>query len=113
MATLILFLLSLVCEPAPPPPAAPAARPTRTRQIVRMDVTAYCLRSRTATGTRGHIGTCAGPRHLIGKRVRVAGWPYQVTDYCPAGHIDLWMPTRAECRAWGRRRLTIEIEVQP
>lgn len=114
MATLILFLISLVLPSAdaPVPASQPAPEPP-TRQVARMDVTAYCLRSRTATGTRGHVGTCAGPRRLLGQRIRVAGWTYQVTDICPAGHIDLWMPTRQQCLAWGRRRLPIEIEVKP
>lgn len=108
MMRFMLFLLYLAL-PGPPAPSRTDPEPPSCR-VERMDVTAYCLPGRTATGTRGHVGTCAGPRRLLGRRVRVCGWPYQVTDICPAGHLDLWLPTRAQCMRWGRRTLPVEIE---
>jgi hypothetical protein len=105
---LLLFILTLPCADTTAAPPRKAA----ARYAVRMQVTAYCHRGRTATGTRGHVGTCAGPRRLLGRRVWVCGWPYRVTDVCPAGAIDLWMPTRAQCLKWGRRSLVVEIEVR-
>jgi hypothetical protein len=74
----------------------------------RYTVTAYCHRSRTALGTRPHLGTCAGPRRYLGRYVRIGGQRYRVEDTCGRG-FDIWMPTRKACLKFGRRRLDVQI----
>lgn len=71
-------------------------------------VAAYCLRSRTAMGTKPRIGVCAGPRHLLGRYVRIAGWRYRVEDVCRQG-FDIWLPTKKACLKFGRRQMSVQI----
>ena len=71
-------------------------------------ITAYCLRNRTASGTKPRDGICAGPRHLLGRYVRIAGRRYRVEDTCRRG-FDIWFPTRKACLQFGRKRLNVQI----
>ena len=71
-------------------------------------VSAFCQRSRTALGTHPHLGTCAGPRRLLGRYVRIGGVRYRVEDTCTRG-FDIWLPTRRACARFGRKRLSVVV----
>lgn len=95
--------------------AAPAtARPGGTRTLV-VDAVAYHLPGRTASGLPVGPGVIAvDPRVIpLGTRVFVPGYgPAIAADTGTAiigNIIDLWMPSTAEARAWGRR--TVEITI--
>jgi len=98
------------------PAAAPAAAPARagTRTLV-VDAVAYHLPGRTASGLPVGVGVIAVDPTVIplGTRVFVPGYgPGVAADVGAAikgNIIDLWMPTTAAARAWGRRTVTITI----
>jgi len=98
--------------PAPPTPASPAPGGTRTLVV---DAVAYHLPGKTASGLPVGVGVIAvDPRVIpLGTRVFVPGYgPAVAADVGTAiigNIIDLWMPTTAQARAWGRRTVTITI----
>jgi 3D (Asp-Asp-Asp) domain-containing protein/peptidoglycan hydrolase CwlO-like protein len=108
--------------PAPPTPTPPVPTPTTpipttrsgTRTLV-VDAVAYHLPGRTASGLPVGVGVIAvDPRVIpLGTRVFVPGYgPAVAADVGTAiigNIIDLWMPTTAQARAWGRRTVTITI----
>ena len=101
--------------PPPPQPAPPApAGASGTRTLV-VDAVAYHLPGRTASGLPVGVGVVAVDPTLIplGTRMYVPGYgPAVAADVGSAvrGYvIDLWMPSRAQARAWGRRTVTITI----
>jgi 3D (Asp-Asp-Asp) domain-containing protein/septal ring factor EnvC (AmiA/AmiB activator) len=104
-----------------PPAPAPAPAPTSTtttasgdRTLV-VDAVAYHLPGRTASGLPVGMGVIAvDPRVIpLGTRVFVPGYgPAVAADTGTAiigNIIDLWFPTTAQARAWGRRTVTITI----
>ena len=98
--------------PAPPAPASPTPAGTRTLVV---DAVAYHLPGKTASGLPVGVGVIAvDPRVIpLGTRVFVPGYgPAVAADVGTAiigNIIDLWMPTTAQARAWGRRTVTITI----
>lgn len=117
----------LTPEPAATPPVAPAAAaasapapttttpaPSGTRTLV-VDAVAYHLPGKTASGLPVGVGVIAvDPRVIpLGTRVFVPGYgPAVAADVGTAiigNIIDLWMPSTAQARAWGRRTVTITI----
>ena len=118
--------------PAPaatPPPVAPAPAtasasapapttttpaPSGTRTLV-VDAVAYHLPGKTASGLPVGVGVIAvDPRVIpLGTRVFVPGYgPAVAADVGTAiigNIIDLWMPSTAQARAWGRRTVPITI----
>ena len=100
--------------PAPPATTTttPAASGTRTLVV---DAVAYHLPGKTASGLPVGVGVIAvDPRVIpLGTRVFVPGYgPAVAADVGSAvigNIIDLWMPTTAQARAWGRRTVTITI----
>jgi 3D (Asp-Asp-Asp) domain-containing protein len=106
-----------------PAPTEPQPTPvdTRTaeaglggRQFVA-DAVAYHLPGRTASGLPVGVGVIAVDPTVIplGTRVFVPGYgPAVAADVGSAikgNIIDLWMPSTAAARAWGRRTVTITI----
>ena len=85
-----------------------------TRTLV-VDAVAYHLPGKTASGLPVGVGVIAvDPRVIpLGTRVFVPGYgPAVAADVGTAvigNIIDLWMPTTAQARAWGRRTVTITI----
>ena len=117
--------LAPVATTPPPAPAttttgattttsAPATAPGGTRTLV-VDAVAYHLPGKTASGLPVGKGVIAvDPRVIpLGTRVFVPGYgPAVAADVGSAvigNIIDLWMPTTAQARAWGRRTVTITI----
>ena len=94
--------------PATPAPAA------GTRSLV-VDAVAYHLAGRTASGLPVGVGVIAVDPGVIplGTRVFVPGYgPAVAADVGSAIKgtiIDLWMPSTAAARAWGRRTVTITV----
>ena len=71
-------------------------------------VSAYCHRGKTVLGTLTRKGICAGPRQYLGRYVRIDSRRYRVEDVCGRG-FDIWLPTRAACRQFGRKRVSVTI----
>ena len=107
--------------PAPAPrveaPSAPAARTPAapgTRALV-VDAVAYNLPGRTASGLAVGVGVIAVDPAVIplGTRVFVPGYGAAVAadvgSAIRGNIIDLWMPSTAAARAWGRRTVTITV----
>ena len=100
-----------VAAPGPPPPAA---APAGTRTLV-VDAVAYHLPGKTASGLPVGVGVIAVDPSVIplGTRVFVPGYgPAVAADVGTAikgNIIDLWMPSTAQARAWGRRTVTITV----
>jgi len=82
---------------------------------LRVDAVAYHLAGHTALGVPVRKGVVAVDPSLIplGTRMHVPGYgPSIAADVGTAIRgriIDLWMPTDAAARRWGRRTLTITI----
>jgi 3D (Asp-Asp-Asp) domain-containing protein len=96
-------------------PEAPVMPPPGETRTMVVDAVAYHLPGRTASGLPVGIGVIAVDPTVIplGTRVFVPGYgPAVAADTGSAikGRIiDLWMPTTAQARAWGRRTVTITI----
>jgi 3D (Asp-Asp-Asp) domain-containing protein len=82
---------------------------------LKVDAVAYHLPGKTAFGVRVQRGVVAVDPRLIplGTKLHVPGYgPGLAADvgYAIKGRIiDLWFPTTAQARAWGRRTVTITI----
>lgn len=98
-----------VTTAAPPAPASPGSR------TLVVDAVAYYLPGTTASGLPVGVGVIAVDPAVIplGTRVFVPGYgPAVAADVGTAirgAIIDLWMPSTAQARAWGRRSVTITI----
>ena len=92
-------------------PVAPAAG---TRTLV-VDAVAYHLPGTTASGLPVGVGVIAVDQTVIplGTRVFVPGYGAAVAadvgSAIKGNIIDLWMPSTAAARAWGRRAVTITV----
>ncbi|MFN8223499.1 MAG: 3D domain-containing protein [Gaiellales bacterium] len=101
-------------EATPTPALSPPAPASGTRKLT-VDAVAYHLPGRTASGLPVGMGVIAVDPAVIplGTRVFVPGYgPAVAADTGSAIKgliIDLWMPTTAQARAWGRRTVTITI----
>jgi cystine transport system substrate-binding protein len=102
--------------PQPALPAAPAqpAAPPSGRSIT-VSSTGYALPGHTATGMPVGWGVVAVDPSVIplGTRMTIPGYGEGVAaDTGSAVHgatIDLWFPTLAQARAWGRRSVTVTL----
>jgi 3D (Asp-Asp-Asp) domain-containing protein len=106
-------LASSVEPSAPTATAAPVASGT-TRTLV-VDAVAYHLPGRTSSGLPVGVGVVAVDPNVIplGTRLFVPGYGRAVAADTGAAIrgaiIDLWMPSTAAARAWGRRTVTITV----
>ena len=100
------------------PPAAPLSAPvapTPGGTTLTVSSTGYSLPGRTATGLPVGWGVVAVDPAVIplGTRMTVPGYGEAVaadTGSAVRGNtIDLWFPTLAQARAWGRRAVTITL----
>jgi len=82
---------------------------------IKVDAVAYSLPGSTALGVPVGKGVVAVDPKLIplGTKLHVPGYgPGLAADvgYAIKGRIiDLWFPTRAQARQWGRRTVTITV----
>ena len=102
-------------QPQPGPVAARAAGNGAGGRLFVADAVAYHLPGRTASGLPVGVGVIAVDPTVIplGTRVFVPGYgPAVAADVGSAikgNIIDLWMPSTAAARAWGRRTVTITV----
>ena len=95
--------------------AAASAAPIQGTRSFVADAVAYHLPGKTASGLPVGVGVIAVDPTVIplGTRVFVPGYgPAVAADVGSAikgNIIDLWMPSTAQARAWGRRTVTITI----
>jgi 3D (Asp-Asp-Asp) domain-containing protein len=96
-------------------PAAALSAPTEGGRTLTVSSTGYSLPGRTATGLPVGWGVVAVDPAVIplGTRLTVPGYGEAVaadTGSAVRGNtIDLWFPTLAQARAWGRRAVTITL----
>ena len=101
-----------VDAPTPAPAAAPAPSGGRT---ITVSSTGYTLPGRTATGLPVGWGVVAVDPSLIplGTKLTIPGYGEAVaadTGGAVRGNtIDVWFPSLAQARAWGRRTITITL----
>jgi cystine transport system substrate-binding protein len=97
----------------PAAPAQPAAPPSG--RSITVSSTGYALPGHTATGMPVGWGVVAVDPSVIplGTRMTIPGYGEGVAaDTGSAVHgatIDLWFPTLAQARAWGRRSVTVTL----
>ena len=103
--------------PDPPASSAPPSTPAATPggHTLTVAATGYSLPGHTATGLPVGWGVVAVDPSLIplGTRLTVPGYGEAVAADVGSGvrgaMIDLWFPTLAQARAWGRRTVTITL----
>jgi peptidoglycan DL-endopeptidase CwlO len=101
--------VTLVAAPTAPT-SAPAAAGAHTMTVV---ATAYSGTGATATGLAAGWGVVAVDPSVIplGTRMSIPGYgsgvAADVGSAVSGAMIDLWFPTDAQARAWGRRTVTI------
>lgn len=95
-------------------PAVETPAPGGDRSLV-VDAVAYHLPGKTASGLPVGVGVIAVDPNVIplGTRVFVPGYGAAVAadvgSAIRGNIIDLWMPSTARARAWGRRTVTITV----
>jgi 3D (Asp-Asp-Asp) domain-containing protein len=101
-------------SPPDAPLSSPGSAPAGGRTLT-VSSTGYSLPGRTATGLPVGWGVVAVDPAVIplGTRLTIPGYGEAVaadTGSAVRGNtIDLWFPTLAEARAWGRRTITITL----
>ena len=111
MALLAISLLTSTVSLARPKTAGP-----RTMTFV---ATAHSQKGRTASGATSHVGTVAADPAVLplGSRIHVTGaggysGEYTVEDtgaLVKGRHIDIYMPTEAEAKKFGKRRVSVQV----
>jgi 3D (Asp-Asp-Asp) domain-containing protein/peptidoglycan hydrolase CwlO-like protein len=96
--------------PAPVPPPPPA-----NGRTITVDSTGYSLTGHTATGLPVGWGVVAVDPSVIplGTKLTIPGYGPAVAADTGGGvrgrEIDIWFPTLAQARAWGRRTVSITL----
>jgi 3D (Asp-Asp-Asp) domain-containing protein len=94
-------------------PVAPA--PVAGAQTLTVTSTGYSLAGHTSTGMPVAVGVVAVDPSVIplGTRLTIPGYGEAVAADTGSGvhgaMIDLWFPTLAQARAWGRRTVTVTL----
>lgn len=81
--------------------------------------TAHSQKGQTASGITSHVGTVAADPAVLplGSRIHVTGAGGYTGDYTVADtgasvrgrHIDIYMPTHAEAKKFGKQRVKVQI----
>jgi 3D (Asp-Asp-Asp) domain-containing protein len=81
--------------------------------------TAHSQKGLTASGTTSHVGTVAADPAVLplGSRIHVTGAGRYAGEYTVADtgasvkgrHIDIYMPTQAEAKKFGKQRVRVQI----
>jgi 3D (Asp-Asp-Asp) domain-containing protein len=113
-AAVIFFALLTLALASPPPPHIPR-RPT----IRYFIATAYSVEGTGASGKWSHPGTVAADRTVLplNSRIRIYGAARYSGDYTvedtggkvDGHHIDIYMPSQAEAKTFGRQRVRVVI----
>ena len=115
--TSVALLTPLLCTASWARPHAPRRH---SIHVMRMEATAYVPGARrTADGTPAHEGVAAADPGVLplNSRIRVSGagaysGVYSIRDTgnkVVGRTIDLCLPTRAEARRFGRKRVTVRV----
>ena len=102
-------------DPTPAPAPAPATAPPPGGRTLVVSSTGYSLPGHTATGMPVGWGVVAVDPSVIplGTRLTIPGYGEAVAadtgSAVRGADIDLWFPTLAQARAWGRRTVTITL----
>jgi 3D (Asp-Asp-Asp) domain-containing protein len=95
--------------------AAPAPEPAAGGRTLTVSSTGYALPGRTATGLPVGWGVVAVDPNVIplGTKMTIPGYGEGVAadtgGAVRGAEIDLWFPSLAQARAWGRRTVTITL----
>jgi 3D (Asp-Asp-Asp) domain-containing protein len=110
-----LLVFALLAPASGQPPPARKRRPT----IRYFIATAYSVEGTGASGKWSHPGTVAADRNILplNSRIRVYGAGRYSGDYTvedtggkvDGHHIDLYMPSRAAAKKFGRQRVKVVI----
>ena len=109
---------AVVAGPAPalaPLEVAPARVNASGARTLTVSSTGYVIRGRTATGIPTAPGVVAVDPSVIplGTRMTIPGYGTGIAadtgGAVQGATIDVWFPTLAQARAWGRRTVTITI----
>lgn len=88
-------------------------KPTNYTKAITGAVTAYCDKGRTSTGRQAQRGVVAVNPKVIpyGTKLYIPGYGKAIAGDTGSGKflIDLWFETDAQCRAWGRKIMTVYI----
>ena len=114
----MLLATLIACALLTPASASPRSSPTRRRPIIRYFIaTAYSVEGTGASGKWSHPGTVAADRKVLplNSRIRIYGagrysGEYTVEDTggkVDGHHIDVYMPSRAEAKRFGRQRVKV------
>jgi 3D (Asp-Asp-Asp) domain-containing protein len=101
--------------PAPTASTAPTTGPASGGRTITVTSTGYSLPGHTATGMPVGWGVVAVDPSVIplGTRLTIPGYGEGVAadtgSAVRGATIDLWFPSLAQARAWGRRTLTITL----
>ena len=117
---LILFAVLSVFALLTPVSAATPSSETRRRPTVRYFIaTAYSVEGTGASGKWSHPGTVAADRKVLplNSRVRVYGAGRYSGDYVvedtggkvDGHHIDVYMPSQAAAKKFGRQRVKVVV----
>jgi 3D (Asp-Asp-Asp) domain-containing protein len=96
-------------------PVLASSDPVSGHRTLTVVATGYSLRGATATGLGAGWGVVAVDPSVIplGTRLSIPGYGEGVAADVGAGVagalVDLWFPTQAQARAWGRRAVTITL----
>jgi len=96
-------------------PPAPVVQPSSSRPTLVVSSTGYSLPGHTSTGIPVGFGVVAVDPAVIplGTRITIPGYGEGVAadtgSAVQGADIDLWFPTLAAARAWGRRTVTITL----
>jgi 3D (Asp-Asp-Asp) domain-containing protein len=102
--------------PASAPAAIPAVASIAGKRTFTVDAVAYSLPGRTASGLPVGWGVVAVDPSVIplGTRMFVPGYGEAIAadtgTAIKGAIIDVWFPTTAMARAWGRRSVTITLD---
>jgi 3D (Asp-Asp-Asp) domain-containing protein len=115
----ILFACLLAFSLLTPTAGAPSSAARRRPTIRYFIATAYSVEGTGASGKWSHPGTVAADRKVLplNSRIRVYGagqysGEYTVEDtggQVDGHHIDLYMPSRAEAKKFGRQRVKVVV----
>ena len=88
-------------------------------RIMTFLATAHSQKGRTASGMTSHVGTVAADPAVLplGSRIHVTGAGRYTGEYTVADtgalvkgrHIDIYMPTAAEARRFGRQHVRVQV----
>jgi 3D (Asp-Asp-Asp) domain-containing protein len=112
-AALVLIVL---VAPAASSASHRSATPLGPGRTIRVVTTGYSLGGRTSSGLRVGWGVAAVDPAVIplGTHMRIPGYGAAVAadtgGSIRGARIDLWFPTLARARAWGRRTVTITLQ---